>query len=65
MYKNFKKKLWRQRDKAHGTPEKHVSLMALKALGAIRTTSPLVRQCQEVLNDISAWYAVDIGSLGM
>jgi hypothetical protein len=49
----------------HGTPEKHVSicsdsLAALKALGAVRTTSPLVRQCQEALNDISATHAVGL-----
>jgi hypothetical protein len=49
----------------HGTPEKHVSicsdnLAALKALGAVRTTSPLVRQCQEVLNDISARHALGL-----
>jgi hypothetical protein len=50
--------------KIHGTPEKNVSicsdsLAALKALGAVRT-SPLVRQCQEVLNDISAQHAVGL-----
>jgi ribonuclease HI len=49
----------------HGTPEKHVSicsdsLAALKALGAVRTTSLLVRQCQEALNDISTRYAVTL-----
>jgi hypothetical protein len=49
----------------HGTPEKHVtiysdSLAALKALGAVRTMSPLIRQCQEVLNDISTRYAVGL-----
>jgi hypothetical protein len=49
----------------HGTPEKHASicsdsLMALKALGAVRTTSPLVRQCQEALNDISTRHAVGL-----
>jgi hypothetical protein len=48
--------------KIHGTPEKHVSiccdsLAALKALGAVRTTSTLVRQCQEALNDISTRHA--------
>jgi ribonuclease HI len=48
-----------------GTPEKRVSicsdgLAALKALGAVRTTSPLVRQCQEALNDISARHAVGL-----
>jgi ribonuclease HI len=51
--------------KAHGTPEKHVSicsnsLVALKALRTFRTTSPLVRQCQEALNDISALHAVGL-----
>jgi hypothetical protein len=48
--------------KNHGTPEKHVSirsvsLVALKALGAVRT-SPLVHQCQEALNDISTRHVV-------
>jgi ribonuclease HI len=49
----------------HGTPEKHVSicsdsLAALKALGAVRTTSPLVRHCHEALNDISTRHAVGL-----
>jgi ribonuclease HI len=49
----------------HGTSEIHVSicsdsLAALKALRAVRTTSPLVCQCQEVLNDISARHAVGL-----
>jgi ribonuclease HI len=30
----------------------------LKALQAAKTTSPLVRQCQQVLNDISARHAM-------
>jgi hypothetical protein len=43
---------------SHGIPNKHVSifsdsLAALKALGAVRT-SPLFRQYQEALNEISA-----------
>jgi ribonuclease HI len=47
-------------------PEKYVSTCydsqaALKALQAAKTTSPLVRQCQKTLNDISARH----GSLGM
>jgi ribonuclease HI len=51
--------------KAHGTPEKHLSicsdsLAALKALWAVRTTSSLVRQCQEALNDISTRHAVGL-----
>jgi ribonuclease HI len=51
--------------KNHGTPEKHLSicsdsLAALKALGAVRTTSPLVHQCQDVLNDISTRHAVGL-----
>jgi ribonuclease HI len=51
--------------KNHGTPEKHVSicsdsLAALKALGAVRKTSSLVRQCQEALNDISVRHAVGL-----
>jgi ribonuclease HI len=36
------------------------SLVALRALGAVRTTSSLVRQCQEALNDISALHAVGL-----
>jgi len=40
-------------------PEKYVSVcsdsqVALKALQACKTTSPLVRQCQQALND--TWY---------
>jgi hypothetical protein len=51
--------------KDHGTPEKHISicsdsLAALRTLGAIKTTSPLVRQCQEALDDISALHAVGL-----
>jgi ribonuclease HI len=49
----------------HGTPEKNVSicsdsLAAIKALGADKTTSPLVRQCQEALNDISTKHAIGL-----
>jgi len=45
--------------------EKYVSVCsdsqaALKALKAIRTMSPLVHQCQKVLNDISIWHAVGL-----
>jgi len=36
------------------------SQAALKALKAIRTTSPLVYQCQKALNDISIRHAVDL-----
>jgi len=36
------------------------SLAALKALEAVRTTSPLVHQCQKVLNDISDRHAVGL-----
>ena len=44
-------------------PEKYVSICsetqaALKALQAAKPTCPLVRQCQQVLNDISARHAV-------
>jgi ribonuclease HI len=51
--------------KVHGTPEKYVSICsdsqaALKALRAVRTTSPLVYQCQKALNDISAQHAVGL-----
>jgi hypothetical protein len=36
------------------------SQVALKALKAVRTTSPLVRQCQEALNDVSARHVVGL-----
>ena len=44
-------------------PEKYVSIcsgsqVALKALQAAKTTSPLVHQCQQALNEISAQQAV-------
>jgi len=44
-------------------PEKYISICsgsqaALKALQAAKTTSPLVQQCQQVLNDISTRHAV-------
>ena len=44
-------------------PEKYISIcsdsqVALKALQAAKTTSPLVQQCQQVLNDISTRHAV-------
>ena len=46
-------------------PEKYVSicsdsLAALKALEAVRTTSPSVHQCQKALNDISDRHAVGL-----
>jgi hypothetical protein len=46
-------------------PEKYVSicsdsLAALKALRAVRTTSPLVHQCQRALNDIFVQHAVGL-----
>jgi len=46
-------------------PEKYVSICsdskaALKALQAVRTTSPLVLQCQKALNDISTRHAVGL-----
>jgi ribonuclease HI len=49
---------------AHGVPGKYVSICsdsqaALKAIRAVRTTSPLVRQCQEAEN-ISTWHAVGL-----
>jgi hypothetical protein len=37
-----------------------LKLAALKALQAIRTTSPLVQQCQRALNDISIRHAVGL-----
>jgi len=36
------------------------SLAALKTLKAVRTTSPLVHQCQKPLNDISIWHAAGL-----
>jgi hypothetical protein len=36
------------------------SQAALKALKAVRTTSPLVQQCQKAVNDISARHAVGL-----
>ena len=36
------------------------SLAALKALKAIRTTSPLVHKCQKALNDISIQHSVGL-----
>jgi hypothetical protein len=36
------------------------SQAALKALQAVRTTSPLVQQCQKALNDISTRHAVGL-----
>jgi ribonuclease HI len=43
--------------------EKYISICsdsraALKALQAAKTTSPLVRQCQRALNDISTYHSV-------
>jgi ribonuclease HI len=48
---------------AQDRPEKYVSIcsdsqVALKALQAAKTTSPVVRQCQQALNDISVRHAV-------
>jgi ribonuclease HI len=45
--------------------EKYVSICsdsqaALKALQAVRTTSPLFQQCQKTLNVISTWHAVEL-----
>jgi hypothetical protein len=50
---------------SHETPEKHISicsdsLAALKGLGSVRTTSPLVFRCQEALNDISTRHTVGL-----
>jgi hypothetical protein len=46
-------------------PEKNVSICSnsqagLKALQDAKTMSPLVRQCQEELNDISTWHTVGL-----
>jgi len=48
---------------ARDQPEKYVSICsdsqaAMKMLQAANTTSPLVRQCQQTLNDISGPHAV-------
>jgi len=48
-----------------GRPEKYVSIccdsqVALKALHAVKTTSPLVQQCQKALNDISTRHTVGL-----
>jgi len=49
--------------KTQDRPEKYISICsdsqaAMKALQAAKTTSPLVRQCQQALNDISTRHAV-------
>jgi ribonuclease HI len=49
----------------YGRPEKYVSICsdsqaALKALQAAVTASPLVKQCQKELNDISTQYSVGL-----
>jgi ribonuclease HI len=46
-------------------PEKYVSIcsesqVALKVLQAAKTTSPLLRQCQQTFNNISSWHAVGL-----
>jgi ribonuclease HI len=51
--------------KTHEIPEKHISICSdsladLKVLEDVRTTSPLVRQCQEALNNISVRHAVGL-----
>jgi len=50
---------------AQDWPEKYVSICsdsqaALKVLKAAKTTSPLVCQCQQMLNDITARHAVGL-----
>jgi ligand-binding sensor protein len=45
--------------------EKHISICsasqaALEALQAMKTTSPLVRQCQKALVDISTYHSVGL-----
>ena len=49
----------------HNRLERHVSICsdsqtALKALQAVRTTSPLVQECQRALNDVSTRQAVGL-----
>jgi hypothetical protein len=50
---------------ANARSEKYISICshrqaALKALQAAKTTSPLVRQCQRALNDISTYHSVGL-----
>ena len=52
-------------NKSQNRPDKYVSicsdsLATLKALKVFRTTSPLVLQCQKMLNDISIRYTVGL-----
>ena len=54
-----------QEIEAQDRPEKYFSICsdsqaALKAIQAAKTTSPLVCQCQQMLNDISARHAVGL-----
>jgi len=56
---------WVHKVRTQDRPEKYVSICsdsqaALKALQAARTMSPLVRQCQQALNDISARHVVGL-----
>jgi hypothetical protein len=49
----------------NGRPNKYVSIcsdsqVALKAFQTAKTTSPLVRQCQKALNDISTGHRVGL-----
>ena len=45
----------------NGRPEKYVFPMTvLKALQAVKTTSPFVRQCQKALNDMSTRQTVGL-----
>jgi ribonuclease HI len=51
--------------KFQNIPEKYASICsdsqaALQALQTVRTTSPLVQQCQKTLNDISTRHAVGL-----
>jgi ribonuclease HI len=50
---------------ANARSEKYIcicsdSQVALKALPAAKTTSPLVQKCQKSLNDISTWHSVGL-----
>jgi ribonuclease HI len=56
---------WVHEIETQDRPEKYVSICsdsqaALKALQAAKTTSSLVRQCQQALNDISSRLAVGL-----
>ena len=44
----------------HRIGQRNTLVFALKAIQAAKTTSPLVRQCQQMLDDVSAHHAVGL-----